>query len=65
MQDYSESEKKDIKERCEKAEKLLQQLQLEPKAQIGAGNAGDDVFGIKVQVYLQDLKYDKSNKKAE
>lgn len=62
MQDYSDSEKKDITERVEKAEKLLDQLQLTPRAQVLQHPLGDDVFGTRVVVYLQDTKYDKSTK---
>ncbi len=55
--DYTESQKKDILERMDKAKKALEDLQLRPSSSVSATNTGDDVFALKVISYLQDTKY--------
>ena len=55
--DYTEAQIKDINERVEKAKILLKGLDLEPRCVVSAVNIGDDVFGLKPQVYLQDIRY--------
>lgn len=64
MQNYSEEEIKDIKERVEKAETMLKELQLFPSAvvqKVKVGAENEDVFADKVICYLQDSKYTKIN----
>lgn len=56
-QDYSESQRKDIEERVEKAKSYLKELQLQPAAIMQMANVGKDIFGVQPLVYLQDLKY--------
>lgn len=62
---YSEEQKKDITERVEKARKLLDELQLNPSAQIYYDNIGNDTFATKVIPYLQDLKYANNPKETK
>lgn len=55
--DFSPEQVKDIEERVEKAKNLLKELQLRPAVIMHPVNMGNDVFGLKPQVYLQDEKY--------
>lgn len=55
--DYTEEQKEDINERVAKANDLLKGLDLRVQASISAQNVGDDIFGLKVIPYLQDIKY--------
>lgn len=55
--EYTDSQKKDISDRVAKAQKMLEELQLHPAAQVSVVNIGEDVFAQKVVSYLQDDKY--------
>lgn len=55
--DYTPEEIKDIQERVEKAQKMLQELHLSVMAQVVSVNMGDDIFALKVMPYLQDNKF--------
>lgn len=54
---YSPEEEKDIKERVEKANAMLKELNLYPSAVVQKINKGDDIFVDKIICYLQDNKY--------
>lgn len=54
---YTEEQIADIKEREEKGLSALKELHLTPGAVISKQNLGNDVFGDRVQPYLQDTKY--------
>lgn len=56
-EDYSPEMRKDIEARVAKAKKALEDLQLQPTANVQSINVGDDVFSQKVIVYLQDTRY--------
>lgn len=56
-QDYSPEQVKDIQEREAKGLEALKALELTPAAIISKQNLGNDVFGDRVQAYLQDTKY--------
>lgn len=56
-QDYTPEQRKDIEERVAKAQKLLEELNLQPACIMYMHNTGDDVFGIKPRTFLQDTKY--------
>ena len=58
MENYTEEQIKDIKERVGKATEFIKSLELEFKAQVGAVNLGDDTFALKVQPFLKDTKYE-------
>lgn len=53
----TEEQINDINERVKKAAQILEELLLKPEAAVQAINTGDDVFGLKVICYLQDLRY--------
>lgn len=60
MQNYTEEQMKDIKERVSKAEEMLKELQLYPSAivqKVKVGKEEDDIFGDKIICYLQDSKF--------
>jgi len=59
MNEYTKEQQAEITERVDKAKKMLEELQLQPMAQVQAINVGDDIFAQKVIVYLQDVKYKK------
>lgn len=54
---YTDEQKADISERVEKARNLLKELSLQPACMPQMQNTGDDVFGIKLIPYLQDVRY--------
>lgn len=54
---YSPEQIIDVQEREKKALDFLKELELTPSAILSMQNNGKDVFGIKVQPYLQDTKY--------
>jgi len=55
--ELTEVQRKDIEGRVAQATKALADLNLTPKASVQATNIGDDVFGFKVVVYLEDNKF--------
>ncbi len=60
MDKYTEEQVKDIRERQEKAIKLLETLELTPAAQIMWENTGTDSFVTRMIPYLADTKYNKA-----
>lgn len=58
---YNEEQKKDIKERTNKAIEVLNELNLAPQAQVSKAivntQDGQELFADRVQPYLQDTKY--------
>lgn len=54
---YTPEQIKDVQEREAKALAYLKDLELTPSAILSMSNNGNDVFGVKVQPYLQDTKY--------
>lgn len=57
MQNYTEEQIADIKDREAKAIEALKELQLNPSAQVVSVNLGNDTFGMKVIPYLADTKF--------
>lgn len=55
--DYTDEQKKDIEARVEKARVALAELNLQTACMPQMYNTGDDVFGVKLISYLQDIKY--------
>lgn len=55
--DLTAEQRKDIEERVAKASEMLKELKLVPKASVQAINNGNDTFGMKVIVYLEDQVY--------
>lgn len=66
MQTYTKEQEEDIKERVEKANKMLKEFQLVPATQTVSVNLGaidpkfQSVFGTLLQTYLQDTKFSKT-----
>jgi hypothetical protein len=54
---YTKEEIEDVTEREKNALTYLTENKLTPSSQVSLVNLGDDVFGIKVQPFLQDTKY--------
>lgn len=55
--DLTEEQRKDIDKRVAQASKALTDLNLTPKASVQATNTGNDIFALKVVVYLEDNKF--------
>jgi len=62
MENYSQEEIKDIAERTQKVVEFMKENQLDPRAQVYKENIGGNKFVDVVNVFLQDLKYEKSPK---
>lgn len=54
---YSEEQKADIIRRVEQAKIALEGLHLQPACMPQMFNTGDDIFGIKLTPYLQDILF--------
>lgn len=54
---YTKEQQEDIQERVAKAIVALKELELQPACMPQLQNTGDDIFGIKLIPFLQDLKY--------
>lgn len=57
MKNYSDKERKDIKERSDKVFEFVTSQQFEIQAQVIAMDTGDNIFGLKVIPYLKDTKF--------
>lgn len=57
MNNYTQEQVEDIKEREAKALDTLKELNLTPACQVFKVNVGNDTFADKVVPYLQDTKY--------
>ena len=55
--EYTEEQIADIKEREAKCLAFLKENQMNPSAALFPQNMGNDVFGIRLVPFLQDLKY--------
>lgn len=54
---YTPEQIKDIEDRVNKAVTMLKELKLQCACMPQMTNTGDDIFGIKLFPYLQDLKF--------